>query len=85
MAVGGFAMGMSLPIVIGWMAGITPQGAHGKVVSLRISGNRVGQMIVPLLFGGVAMLAGPATVFAAVGAVLLTAARLSWKALRARD
>lgn len=81
-SVSGFSMGICLPVLMGWMSDITPAGAHGKVVSLRLGGNRLGQSIVPVLVGGVAMAAGTGAVFAIVGAMLVLAARLSWRALR---
>ena len=81
-AVSGIAMGICLPLVMAWMADITPAGAHSKVVSLRIGGNRLGQMIVPMLVGGIAVTAGAAMVFVAVGLILVISAHTSWEALK---
>jgi hypothetical protein len=53
-----------------WLAEATPPGLRGRAMSLRLTGNRVGQVVVPSTAGLLAAGAG------AGGVLVLTAAGL---------
>jgi MFS family permease len=74
----GLGLGAGQPLTMSWLAEATPPGQRGRAMSLRLTGNRLGQMIVPSLAGFVAVGAG------AAGVLWLTAAALTAAGLGAR-
>lgn len=50
----GFGLGVCQPATLAWLAEIAPAGMSGRVVSLRLVGNRFGQVVVPSGIGLVA-------------------------------
>ena len=77
-AVAGFALGIGQPLTMSWLAEAAPLGQRGVAMSLRLTGNRLGQILIPTTVGIVAGSAG-------VGAVLaLTAGALGGAALSVR-
>ena len=68
--VAGFALGLCLPLILAWMAEITPFSVRGTIVSLRLAGNRLGQVFIPTVAGLVASWVGLAGVFWSSGAAL---------------
>jgi hypothetical protein len=61
-----------------WLAESTPPGLRGRAMSLRLTGNRVGQVVVPSIAGLLAAGAG------AGGVLALTAASLAAVGVAAR-
>jgi hypothetical protein len=61
-----------------WLAETTPPGLTGRAMSLRLTGNRLGQVVVPSLAGMLAVGAG------ASGVLALTAAGLGAVGFAAR-
>lgn len=68
--IAGFALGLCLPLILAWMAEITPFPVRGTIVSLRLAGNRLGQIFIPTVAGVVASWVGIAGVFWSSGAAL---------------
>jgi MFS family permease len=68
--IAGFVLGLCLPLTLAWMAEITPFPVRSTVVSLRLSGNRLGQILIPSLAGTVAVWAGLGGIFWSTGAAL---------------
>ncbi len=66
----GLGLGAGQPLTMSWLAEATPPGLRGRAMSLRLTGNRVGQVVVPSLAGLVAAGTG------AAGVLVLTAASL---------
>ena len=62
MIVTGLGLGLCQPITVSWVAGQVPPEIRGMAMSVRLAGNRLGQVAVPL---GVATVAGAAGVAAA--------------------
>jgi MFS family permease len=61
----GLGLGAGQPLTMSWLAEETPQGLRGRAMSLRLTGNRLGQVIVPSAAGVVAATAGaPAVLWA---------------------
>ena len=74
MAVAGAALGIMQPMTMSWVAARASADARGMALSLRITGNRAGQVVIPLAAGSVAAVTGAAGVLAAAGvAVALSA------------
>lgn len=78
--VAGVGLGVGQPLTMSWLAETAPPGARGRSMSLRLVGNRAGQVVIPSLAGAVAAGTGAAGVLlmtaAAVGAVGAGATRL---------
>jgi MFS family permease len=72
----GLGLGAGQPLTMSWLAEATPAGLRGRAMSLRLTGNRLGQVIVPSLAGLMAVGAGAGGVLW-VTAGALTAAGLS--------
>jgi MFS family permease len=67
----GLGLGAGQPLTMSWLAESTPPGLRGRAMSLRLTGNRLGQVVVPTLAGLVAVGAG------AAGVLWLTAGALA--------
>lgn len=74
----GFGLGAGQPLTMSWLAEATPPGQRGRAMSLRLTGNRVGQVLVPTAAGLLSAGAG------AAGVLALTAASLAAAAVAAR-
>jgi MFS family permease len=74
----GFGLGAGQPLTMSWLAESTPPGLRGRAMSLRLTGNRVGQVVVPSAAGLLAAGAG------AGGVLALTAAGLAAAGVAAR-
>jgi MFS family permease len=66
----GLTFGLGRPLSMAMAANAARPGEEGYVVALRLSGNRIADFVLPVVFGTVATVAGIGVVFAA-GAVLL--------------
>lgn len=75
----GIGVGLAQPITMAWIATLAPAAMRGSAMSLRLTGNRLGQTVMPIIAGGVAGTAGTAGVFwtlaVCLGAATLQAAR----------
>ena len=69
-ALTGLGLGAGQPLTMSWLAESTPPGLRGRAMSLRLTGNRLGQVVVPSAGGLVAAGAG------AAGVLWLTAGAL---------
>lgn len=67
MVVAGLTLGVCQPMTMSWVAARATPRARGTAMSLRLLGNRVGQVVIPLMAGSVAVAAGTAGVLAAAG------------------
>ena len=67
----GLGLGVGQPITMAWLAEASPPGMRGHSISLRLVGNRAGQLIIPGAVGVVAASLG------AAGALWVTAATLA--------
>ena len=74
----GLGLGAGQPLTMSWLAEATPPGLRGRAMSLRLTGNRVGQVVVPSTAGLLAAGAG------AGGVLVLTAAALGVVGVAAR-
>lgn len=78
LAVAGFGLGVGQPLTMSWLAEAAPPGQRGRAMSLRLMGNRTGQVIIPSAAGVVAAGLG------AAGVLWATALGLGWAGVAAR-
>jgi MFS family permease len=66
----GLGLGVGQPVTMSWLAEVAPTGLRGRAMSLRLTGNRLGQVLIPSAVGLVAVGVGAAGVLAATAAAL---------------
>ncbi len=72
MIVSGLGLGLCQPVTLEWVAGKVSRQARGTAMSVRLAGNRLGQMVVPLVVGALAGSTGLAAAFVGPAALLMT-------------
>ena len=77
MAVAGWTLGVAQPMTMSWVATRATVGSRGTAMSLRLLGNRVGQVVIPLAAGGLAAVAGTAAVLATAGVTIAISAAVT--------
>jgi len=66
----GLGLGVGQPLTMSWLAEVAPAGLRGRAMSLRLTGNRLGQVLIPSAVGLVAAGVGAAGVLAATAGAL---------------
>jgi MFS family permease len=69
----GLGLGAGQPLTMAWLAESTPPGLRGRAMSLRLTGNRLGQVLVPSAAGLLAAGTGAGGVLAFTAAGLAAA------------
>ncbi|MFE9954713.1 MFS transporter [Micromonospora sp. NPDC005299] len=72
--VAGLGLGAGQPLTMSFLAEVAPPGLRGRAMSLRLTGNRLGQVLIPSAAGVLAAGAGAAGVLACTAAGLGAAA-----------
>jgi MFS family permease len=85
MAVIGFFWGIGQPLTMTWVVAISPRRDRSAALSLRLAGNRIGQVVVPAALGVVAAHTGVAAVFWASGVLLAGATEGARRSLPGTD
>lgn len=75
----GLGLGVGQPLTMSWLAESAPPGLRGRAMSLRLVGNRTGQILLPSAAGLLAAGLG------AAGVLYATGLTLSWAAFSARN
>ena len=78
----GLALGSAQPLTIILTYNNAPKGRSGEALGMRIMANKVTQIGVPLMFGGLGAALGAVPVFLATGAFLFCAGLLSLKSAK---
>lgn len=65
-AILGIGLGVNLPLTMVWVTLVSPPGARGSAVALRLAANRVGQVAFPTTLGAAAGEWGVGVVFAGI-------------------
>lgn len=73
-AVAGLTLGVCQPMTMSWVAARATAGALGTAMSLRLMGNRLGQVVIPVAAGSVATVTGAAGVLAATALTVAASA-----------
>lgn len=74
MAVAGLGLGLGQPLTMTWVANRAPRDQRGTALGVRLSGNRLGQLVMPAMVGSIAGALGEAAIFWVVAGWLLLAA-----------
>ncbi|WP_271986379.1 MFS transporter [Pseudoclavibacter terrae] len=69
----GIALGLPQPLTMSWVVRITPKSVHGQALGLRMTANRLAQIVLPLAIGTAAGPLGISVILWANAAVLATA------------
>ncbi|QSE92987.1 MFS transporter [Rhodococcus pseudokoreensis] len=85
MALAGLGLGIGQPATMAWVAAQTPVHLRGTAVSIRLSGNRLGQVVVPISAGALAGGLGLAAAFWWPAVLLLVSAGLIVRTPRTAD
>ncbi|MDF5752471.1 hypothetical protein [Spongiactinospora sp. TRM90649] len=75
-AVMGFVLGLGQPLTLSWVAGRARPGERGTALALRLTGNRLGQVVLPAAAGVTSVLgvfALSAVILAATGTLAVRA------------
>lgn len=80
-SIAGFFWGLAQPLTMTWVAGLVNPSNRASALSLRLTGNRLGQVVIPLAAGAIAGSAGAGAVFVLTGGLLAGAAVSTWSAL----
>ena len=81
----GFAMGIASTLTISGVVHIAPAEAYGTALTLRMTGNRIGQVVFPALSGLVAAATGVAGILVIIGLGLAISGVAVPISLRARQ
>ena len=81
----GFAMGIASTLTISGVVHIAPAEAYGTALTLRMTGNRIGQVLFPALSGLVAAVTGVAGILLIIGVSLAVSGVAVPISLRARQ
>lgn len=73
MLVAGFTLGIGQPLTMSWVTTLVPPRSRATALAVRLSANRVGQVVVPATAGAVAGAAGPGGVFVLTASLLTVA------------
>jgi MFS family permease len=72
----GLGLGLGQPLTMAWVAGRAPVGLRGTALGVRLSGNRLGQLSVPVAVGAVAGATGIGAIFITLCGMLASSALL---------
>lgn len=70
MVVIGLGLGLGQPLTLSWVAGRAPRNTRGTALAVRLSGNRLGQAVLPAAVGGLTGATGLMTVFVSLAVML---------------
>ena len=85
MSVAGFALGVLFPLTSAWVANRAPARARGTALAIRLTGNRLSQVIVPVGLGALAATFGVGVIFIAAGAGLFAGSAMVQRAPLGQD
>ena len=71
MVVAGLGLGLGQPLSLVWIAQTSPPDRRGTAVGVRLTGNRLGQVAIPALVGGIVGGTGLGAVFVSLAAMLV--------------
>jgi hypothetical protein len=67
MIAAGAGLGIGQPMTMAWVASLAPPGTRATLLSVRVMGNGVGQVVLPIVAGTMAVVAGAGGVLGATG------------------
>ncbi|WP_181309559.1 MFS transporter [Nocardioides campestrisoli] len=78
----GFFWGIGQPLTMSWVTLVADSRNRAAALSVRLAGNRAGQVAVPLVAGALSGLVGVGGIFHASGLLLLSSAAITFSATR---
>lgn len=78
MVVVGLGLGLGQPVTLSWVASRAPREVRGTAIGVRLSGNRLGQIVLPVAVGALAGVTGLLTVFISLTVLLSVSAIVVW-------
>ncbi|GAA1730772.1 MFS transporter [Microcella frigidaquae] len=72
MGITGLVLGIGQPLTMAWVSRSAPDELRATALAVRLTGNRIGQSLIPVAVGTVAALAGSGAVFLVLGVLLLS-------------
>jgi len=84
LSISGLAMGVGQPVTMAWVSRISAPENRGLAISIRLTSNRFGQVVVPALAGSIAV-GGVGTVFLMLAVLQLASIVVTEKALGPRS
>jgi MFS family permease len=84
-AIAGFALGIGQPLTMAWVSRSSLPEERAMAISLRLTGNRLGQFILPLVAGVTAGSLGVGSVFLVLSGMLGVSTAVSVKNFQSSD
>lgn len=78
----GFFWGIGQPLTMTWVSTLADQDSRATAMSVRLAGNRIAQVGVPVVAGGIGAAVGVAAVFAVTGLLLFASASTTFVSTR---
>lgn len=66
----GLGLGLGQPMTMAWVADNATEHGRGIALAVRLTGNRLAQVVIPFVMGGVATIGGVTGMFTTLGVVL---------------
>jgi MFS family permease len=82
LAVCGMFWGVGQPLTMTWVVELVAPADRASALAVRLTGNRLGQVAVPMVAGAIAGVAGVASIFWVTAVLLSTAAATTWRSVR---
>ena len=79
MGVAGFFWGIGQPLTMAWVTSVADPNNRSAALAVRLAGNRIGQVVIPLGAGLLAGVTGVGGVFFATGLLLLSSAAATFR------
>lgn len=70
LGVAGYGLGLGQPLSMGWISDQVPRETRGTALGVRITGNRLAQLVVPIGVGAIAGATGIGAIFVTAGLLL---------------
>jgi MFS family permease len=70
MIAAGAGLGIGQPMTMAWVASLAPPGTRATLLSVRVMGNGAGEVVLPIVAGTMALVAGAGGVLGATGALV---------------
>lgn len=77
MALAGLGLGLGQPLSLVWIAQTSPEHMRGTAVGVRLSGNRLGQVAIPAVVGGIVGATGLGALFLSLAMMLAASSVLT--------
>jgi MFS family permease len=68
--IAGFGLGLGQPLSLAWISDEVAPEIRGTALGVRITGNRISQLVVPIIAGAIGGAAGLGAIFVMTGALI---------------